>query len=197
MNTLGEVAGNAFIQGPATLSPSSDAFSHTQAESNPLLVSRGLAIDGRRQPQKNGHLPEITQQTPAWVPKEPRNVFDLYCNETKDIILAKNKAAIAAGNFDIEQALAVGFRSLTDDQKSKYEEDLAEYKKARETRALEANNTESQLREADPNAEGSRSARNKTHWQNENPDADEDVEMGDDTEENLAGEASGFTAVNS
>lgn len=195
LNTLGEGTGNAIIQGPATHSPSSDAFSHTQADSNPLHAPRALAADGRRQPQSNGHLPDVTQQL-AWVPKEPRNVFDLYCNATRDIILANNRAAIAAGSFDIEQALAVGFRSLTDDQKSKYEQDFAEHKKARESRGPAAVNAENQHREADIVTERSRSAERRDTWTTENPQADDDVEMGEEAEEPPAEDAAGFTAVN-
>ena len=120
----------------------------------------------------------------------------MYCNETRDIILAKNRAAVATGNFDIEQALALGFRNLTDDQRSKYEQDFADYKKAREGRAPQVLTAESQLREAAPSAERSRSTERKRTWAVEKPDADEDVEMNDGTEEHTAGDASGFTAVN-
>ena len=120
----------------------------------------------------------------------------MYCNETRDIILANNKAAIAAGSFDIEQALAVGFRSLTDDQKTKYEQDFAEYKRARENKALSTNNADNQPQDAGSNVERSRSVERKHTWATETPNADDDVEMGDEAEEPPAEEASGFTAVN-
>ena len=120
----------------------------------------------------------------------------MYCNETRDILLANNKAAIAAGSFDIEQALAVGFRSLTDDQRSKFELDFNNYKRTRESRAPQTVNAEGQNREAGLNAERSRSAERRNTWAIENADGDEDVEMGDETEEHPTEEASGFTAVN-
>ena len=73
-------AGSTFIpQGPVTMSPSSDAFSHTHPDPNPLPS----APIRRQTSNSNG----LHNSSPA--PKRPRNAFDFYCSREKDKLLAE------------------------------------------------------------------------------------------------------------
>ncbi|KAG9246696.1 putative HMG box-containing protein C10F6.08c [Calycina marina] len=193
LNTQGEGGGmgNASIQFPPTHSPRSDAFSHTQPDSNSLLASKPTGPDTRILPKSNGSHPYPSQPyiTALHPTRQPKNAFELYCSEERDKVLARNAAAGADGPFNVEEALAIEFRSLDDKQRSRYEQTFSEYKSLQELRSPLAGRVEDQQ----GSAEQSRSADPPNTWAAR--EADADVEM--NGPENDAGEeTSGFTAVN-
>jgi non-histone protein 10 len=133
LNNLGDGrAGSAFIQqGPVTLSPSSDAFSHNPADqSNPPRNSTPQAQGSKRQlpGTSNGHTnPANLSPTPA--PRRPKNAFDLYCIELSSILSVKNRKGLADGTYDLEQELAKGWQSLDAPQKEDFQARFEKMKK--------------------------------------------------------------------
>ncbi|TVY42009.1 hypothetical protein LSUB1_G002092, partial [Lachnellula subtilissima] len=177
LTNLGEAsAGSAFIQqGPNTLSPSSDAFSHTHPEpvrnSTPQhlpkrLLSTVSNVNGTPTPAGS------SQQKP------PKNAWDLFCSEMNPIMQKNNQQAIVDGAFDVEGALARAWRELPEPEKQEYQIRIEAAKKQN----VEA--TPIAPRQAIFDAESRAGSTVATA-------DDEDVEMGDE----IAVE-SGFTAVN-
>ncbi|KAI2639478.1 hypothetical protein GGS26DRAFT_540394 [Hypomontagnella submonticulosa] len=156
-----------------TLSPSSDAFSHSQLDHKD--PSRGNTNGvGKR-------------------PKRPSNAFEIYCNDTRPILQAQHKDKIAAGEFRLEEELARGWKDLPESEKkqfqARYEEELEKYKEAVEEYkrgAKDAGRERSRGRDRDHHAGGSRarggagarSARFE-EVQDDEGDEDQDVEMAD------------------
>ncbi|KAI0851643.1 hypothetical protein F5Y00DRAFT_228817 [Daldinia vernicosa] len=166
-------------QNLATLSPSSDAYSHSQLD--------------------HGRLNGIAKR-----PKRPSNAFEIYCNDTRPVLQAQHKEKIAAGEFRLEEELARGWKDLPEKEKEefqvRYEQELAQYKEAVEEYKREAKNA---ARERSRNRDrdhfgsisssrrggggGSRSARFE-EVQDEEGDDDQDVEMADPGEHEPAGD---------
>ncbi|KAI0834834.1 hypothetical protein F5Y06DRAFT_278009 [Hypoxylon sp. FL0890] len=101
-------------QNLTTLSPSSDAFSHSQLD-------------------HKDHGRGSTNGVPKR-PKRPSNAFEIYCNDTRPILQAQHKDKIAAGEFRLEEELARGWKDLPEKGKEefqvRYEQELAQYKEA-------------------------------------------------------------------
>lgn len=69
--------------------------------------------------------------------KRPSNAFEIYCNDLRPVLQAKNKEKIAAGEFRLEEELARGWKDLGEAEKkefqSRYEEELAKWREDRDT----------------------------------------------------------------
>lgn len=172
--------GSAFIQqGPVTLSPSSDAFSHTHPD--PLRNSTPRAQSAKRQLPSNGThptpIPSNLNATPSH-PRRPKNAFDLYCNETSPALAEQYKDEIVAGTYNVEAALAQGWSTLDPEKKAECSQRFEQTKRATE---LEK--------------EGGGGLPRTAVFDAPADDGDEDVEMGDEAG-TPATEAGGFTAVN-
>ncbi|TVY92066.1 hypothetical protein LAWI1_G003062 [Lachnellula willkommii] len=175
---LGEAsAGSAFIQqGPNTLSPSSDAFSHTHPDPvrnstpNSQIPKRLLPtvsnVNGTPTPAGSSHQ------------KRPKTAWDLFCSEMRPIVHKNNQQAIVDGAFDVEGALARAWRELPEPEKQEYQIRIEAAKKQN------AEATPIAPRQAIFDAESRAGSTVATA-------DDEDVEMGDE----IAVE-SGFTPVN-
>ncbi|KAH8591762.1 hypothetical protein B0O99DRAFT_519076, partial [Bisporella sp. PMI_857] len=202
LENLGDGTSSTFIQqGPVTHSPSSDAFSHSQAEPNSLLNARALTTDVRRAPQTNGAHSQLNHVSSLSVPqKEPKNVFDVYCNSTRDGLVAKNEAAIAEGTFNVDSELAHGFQRLTDEERFPFEHQFNVFKSMRDNEKRNTAGTESTAfnavnRSTEPEAETRPSAtetgsaaiplikHENDVASSRNTDGDDDVEMGEDVDE--------------
>jgi non-histone protein 10 len=154
-----------------TLSPSSDVFSHTHPENG---TKRQLAPS-----TSNGYSAIVQADAP---PKRPKSAFDLYCNDMRSVITVSNRKAIADGTFDVERALATGWRDLEEPKREEFSRRFDELK--REWEAEKAGGTDT-IKGNDDDTE------TKT------VEGDEDVEMGEDGDADEAnGEGAGFTAVN-
>ncbi|PMD40534.1 hypothetical protein L207DRAFT_512005 [Hyaloscypha variabilis F] len=173
--------GTAFIQqGPVTLSPSSDAFSHTHPD-----VLRNSTPQAQANPSKR-HLPANgTSASPATfsasTPSQPRRIksgFDLYCHETRPLLAGEHKKEIADGTYNIEGGLAAGWSSLDEPTKSNFLQRFEAMKK--QIDADKATGPRQTVFDAAPGH------------------IDEDIEMGDTDvgTPSAAGESGGFTAVN-
>jgi non-histone protein 10 len=171
--------GSAFIQqGPVTLSPSSDAFSHTHPD--PLRNSTPQANSNSHNKK---HLPSNGTHGPSHPApgtsksSRPRSAFDVYCDEHRPILLAERKDLKDDG--EIETILAKGWTTLNTEKRAEYSAKFDQIRKA-----VEADREPiSGAREAGNDAEQSRG------------EVDEDVEMGDDVGTPIPA-AGGFTAVN-
>lgn len=111
--------GATFInQNLTTLSPSSDAFSHSHLETT-----------------RDSHAGRGTNGIPK-PPKRPSNAFEIYCNDTRPVLQAQHKEKIAAGEFFVEEELARGWKDLPEEERkdfqARYEEELAKWKDARD-----------------------------------------------------------------
>ncbi|KAF8849358.1 hypothetical protein BDZ45DRAFT_604499 [Acephala macrosclerotiorum] len=109
--------GSTFIQqGPVTLSPSSDAFSHTHPDPHRNSTPQAQSQPAKRQLPSNGtHVPAVSSASaPAPRIKSP---FDLYCRDTKESLMAR---AEEDSSFDVDSALARGWSSLDGDKKDEY-----------------------------------------------------------------------------
>ncbi|TAQ88355.1 hypothetical protein B7494_g3305 [Chlorociboria aeruginascens] len=179
LNTLGDSrASSAFVQqGPVTLSPSSDAFSHTHPESN--LPYQAAQSSKRPLPSStNGH--SVPVSTP---PRKPRNAFDLYCNDTRSVMMVQNRQAMAEGTFDIERALAIGWRDLAPEAAEEFHRRFE----------LEKRKWESVEKEVGIGGGGARQS--IFDGEGNGANGDEDIEMKDEVEVGGGG-GGGFTAVN-
>ncbi|KAH8672059.1 putative HMG box-containing protein C10F6.08c [Tricladium varicosporioides] len=130
LNNLGEAsAGTAFIQqGPITLSPSSDAFSHTHPDPN-VRNSTPQAQGKRLLPStSNGPAPAASTSVGA-PPKKPKSAFDIYCNDMRSILAVQNRKAIADGTFDMDAALARTWQNLADEQRDEFVQRFEQEKK--------------------------------------------------------------------
>ncbi|KAI6087518.1 hypothetical protein F4821DRAFT_236009 [Hypoxylon rubiginosum] len=99
-----------------TLSPSSDAFSHSQ-------------MDSQQRDHGSSRANGLTKR-----PKRPSNAFEIYCNDTRPVLQSQHKDKIAAGEFRVEEELARGWKDLPEKDKEafqvRYEQELAQYKEA-------------------------------------------------------------------
>ncbi|KAI5928427.1 hypothetical protein F4810DRAFT_643600 [Camillea tinctor] len=165
-NTEGTNSANTtFInQNITTLSPSSDAFSHSQIDSQ-KDQSRGT--NGTAKP-----------------PKRPSNAFEIYCNDTRPLLQNEHKDKIAAGEFRLEEELARGWKDLPekekDDFQSRYEQELSQWKEARDTYKQGVKDAAARERSRQrENNRTSRGGRTRFEEVQDEDDDDQDVEMGD------------------
>ncbi|RDW59651.1 hypothetical protein BP6252_12738 [Coleophoma cylindrospora] len=160
-------AGSAFIQqGPVTLSPSSDAFSHTHPENASVTASSAA-----KKPPTNGYTSTGVSQPP----RRPRSAFEVYSEEMRSVLAVQHRKAIAEGTFDLERSLAVSWRELNDEAREKYQKKYEDAKKAAE---------------ADKDAASGRASEQKRE------DEDVEMGDETEAEASADVSASGFTAVN-
>ncbi|OTB08506.1 hypothetical protein M426DRAFT_184965 [Hypoxylon sp. CI-4A] len=171
-------------QNVTTLSPSSDAFSHSQLETQKDHGSRSTNGVAKR-------------------PKRPSNAFEIYCNDTRPILQAQHKDKIAAGEFRLEEELARGWKDLPEKEKEefqvRYEQELVQYKEAVEEYkrgAKDAARERSRGRDRDHAASrasrgggGARSTRFEEVQEDDDADEDQDVEMAEAGDAEPAGDA--------
>jgi non-histone protein 10 len=69
------------------------------------------ATDDRR----NGPAPTLKP------PKRPSNAFEIYSNDMRPKLQSQHKAAIAAGEFRLEEELARGWKDLDEAEKEQYQ----------------------------------------------------------------------------
>jgi non-histone protein 10 len=98
----------------------------------------------------------------------------------RPVLTVENRKAIADGSFDVEKALAVGWKEIDEEQRATYQRKFEESKKPAEP---------------EKGSETSKAAAGIEGESKPTEEADEDVEMADDGE-SPAGDAGGFTAVN-
>ncbi|KAH7348595.1 putative HMG box-containing protein C10F6.08c [Rhexocercosporidium sp. MPI-PUGE-AT-0058] len=186
-------AGSHFIQqGPATLSPASEAFSHTQTthtHPDPLRNSTPQAqnIAPKRSLATNGTY-AVASSTSSLVPSQarrPKNVFEYYCNETRPILESEHQNEIAEDKFNMEGVLATGWSSLDSDKKEQFTQRFEQIKKAADL-------------EKESSVPAGATAPVAVGGETKNAaEVDEDTEMADDTgTPGGVAEVGGFTAVN-
>jgi len=185
--------GSHFIQqGPATLSPASEAFSHTHTlmthtHPDPLRNStpQAQSIAPKRSFPTNGTYPAGSSSSVPPQARRPKNAFELYCNETRPVLESEHQKEIADGSYDIEGDLAKDWHSLDAEKKELFTQRFEQMKRAADLEkeagapsgAAVPAAVEGEIRPAE--------------------DADEDTEMADDVGTPAAGaEVGGFTAVN-
>ncbi|KAF6820978.1 HMG box protein [Colletotrichum sojae] len=152
---------NPLSQNAATLSPSSETFSHTQPADATHRADSQMSASART----NGV---------AKPPKRPGNAFELYCSETRPSIEDKKKDD---ADLNIDEELARGWKDLPDGEKEEFqtrsEEEMAKYQKEKDAFAAKSKSAEPKDEERD-----------KTPEQAPAASQDEDVEMTNyDTEE--------------
>ncbi|PMD18316.1 hypothetical protein NA56DRAFT_577395 [Hyaloscypha hepaticicola] len=176
--------GTAFIQqGPVTLSPSSDAFSHTHPDVLRNSTPQAQVQTSKRELPSNGThpTPSMSASTPSQ-PRRLKSVFELYCKETRPLLAVEHKKEILAGTYDIDNVLAQGWSSLDQPTRDDFLQRFDYLKKQVEA-------------EKEAGSVGPR----QTVFDVAPSHADEDVEMAEDATDagtpSVAGEG-GFTAVN-
>lgn len=129
MNNLSEVRpGSAFIQqGPVTLSPASETFSHTHNDPSRPRTSTPQASTKRAGGASNGY--GLNAPPSSTTPRRLKNAFDLFCNEMRSMLMVNKRAELAAGTYDLERGLAEGWRSLNDTEKAGYQQRFERQKK--------------------------------------------------------------------
>ncbi|GKT47948.1 uncharacterized protein ColSpa_08129 [Colletotrichum spaethianum] len=141
-------------QTAATISPSSETFSHTQGGDT----------------QASGRTNGVAKP-----PKRPGNAFELYCADTRPALEEKSKDD---ADVNVDEELARGWKDLPDGEKAEFqtrsEEEMAKYQKDKDAFAAKSKSAEpkdEEEREKSPEAAPAASQ-------------DEDVEMANyDTEE--------------
>ena len=176
--------GTAFIQqGPVTLSPSSDAFSHTHHDVLRNSTPQAQVQTSKRQLPSNGThaTPNMSASTPSQ-PRRLKNAFDLYCKENRPLLAVEHKKEILEGTYDIDNILAQGWSGLDKPTRDDFLQRFEYLKKQVEA-------------EKEAGFVGPR----QTVFDAAPSHADEDVEMAEDATDagtpSVAGEG-GFTAVN-
>ncbi|KAL2064220.1 hypothetical protein VTL71DRAFT_4714 [Oculimacula yallundae] len=191
LTEMGDRPGSQFIQqgqGPATLSPSSEAFSHTQTSHNHPDQFRNSTpqaqnIAPKRSIPTNGTHSAAgpnANSAPSQI-RRPKNAFEFYCNETRPILESEHQKEIAEDNFNMDAVLATGWSSLDSEKREQFTQGFEQSKKATDVE-----------KEADI-ATGATAVTQSRPAE----EADEDTEMADDAgTTGGAVEAGGFTAVN-
>ena len=177
----GRAGGSFAQQGPVTLSPSSDVFSHGPMEGGVGVMPQGAqsSMSSKRPlplaTPTNGHA----SNTPP--PRSARTPFELFCDDLRHMLTVEHRQEIALGTFNVDHALATRWNELDTASKDEYERRLLSLRRQSDVD-----------REA---AEGAAGARLSVFdpQRRETMDRDEDVEMADETEESAG---AGFTAIN-
>ncbi|EXF78019.1 HMG box protein [Colletotrichum fioriniae PJ7] len=149
-------------QTAATVSPSSETFSHTQGGD----ATQGA--DTQASARTNGV---------AKPPKRPGNAFEMYCADTRPALEEKNKDDADA---NIEEELARGWKDLPEGEKEEFqtrsEEEMAKYQKEKDAFAAKSKSAEAKDEDEEE--------RDKSPEPAPAASQDEDVEMTNyDTEE--------------
>jgi hypothetical protein len=104
----------------------------------------------------------------------------------RSVITVKNRKAIADGTFDVERALATGWREMDEEQRGEFQRRLEGMKRTSDA-------------EKEASVGGTGAGQSGFDGESrQTAEADEDVEMGEDGDDGSrsGGEVSGFTAVN-
>ncbi|OLN83712.1 hypothetical protein CCHL11_09752 [Colletotrichum chlorophyti] len=147
-------------QTAATISPSSETFSHNQGP------DAGRGADTQSSARTNGV---------AKPPKRPGNAFDLYCADARPALEEKSKDD---ADISIEEELARGWKDLPEAEKEEFqtrsEQEMEKYQKEKDAFAAKSKSAEPKGdEERDKSPDATRAA-----------SQDEDVEMANyDTEE--------------
>ncbi|KAK1462239.1 HMG box protein [Colletotrichum paranaense] len=149
-------------QTAATVSPSSETFSHTQG------ADATQGTDTQATARTNGV---------AKPPKRPGNAFEMYCADTRPVLEEKNKDDADA---NIEEELARGWKDLPEGEKEEFqtrsEEEMAKYQKEKDAFAAKSKSAEAKDEDEEE--------RDKSPEPAPAASQDEDVEMTNyDTEE--------------
>ncbi|KAI1146281.1 hypothetical protein F4825DRAFT_472740 [Nemania diffusa] len=157
-NTLGATLISKHL---SALSPSSDGFSHSQLESQ---KEQGRATNGAAKP-----------------PKRPSNAFEIYCNDTRPLLQAEHKDAIAAGEFRLEEELARGWKDLPEKEKeefqARYERELSQWKEARDSFKQGVKHAAARERSRARDNRTGRGGRNRFEEVHDDEDADDDQDI--------------------
>ncbi|KAF4638061.1 hypothetical protein G7Y89_g17 [Cudoniella acicularis] len=193
LTNLGEAAaGSAFIQqGPVTLSPSSDAFSHTHPDPNTARNSTPQAQTSKRLLPTNSNGPASTLAPTNAPARKVKSAFELYARELGDVLTISHRKEIADKTFDMDAHVAMGWQNLPDEQKEEFIRRFEQMKKGASSQK-DAGAAPAVPRQAvfDGESRGGSTAATAE-------DPDEDVEMADDGDERpVVPVESGFTAVN-
>ncbi|CAL3970847.1 unnamed protein product [Diplocarpon coronariae] len=183
---LAELPGSTFIQqGPGTISPSSDAFSHNHPELFRNMTPQSQPASKRSHPSNGTYVTAAPSSVPAVSQtRRPRNAFDLYCNETRPLIAGDSRSETHDTTSDVEAALARGWNALEPDKKDMFTQRYDQIKRAAEVD-----------KEAGIGGGGARKIAHDAELRN--PDeAGEDTEMADTSTPAVTESAGGFTAVN-
>ncbi|KHJ36345.1 putative hmg box protein [Erysiphe necator] len=172
-------------QGPATVSPSSDAFSHTHPESLQNATPQAHSQLSKRQLSNNDtSTPTISRkrERASSQNKSIKGAFEIYCNETRSFFASENRKEISDGSFNLEAALVRSWGNLETSQKNEYR---LKYEKAKnsvdKTRTVHEKGTLKQEGDSHLVEEGD----------------DDDTEMPDNVNTPVViPEISGFTPVN-
>ncbi|KAI0024977.1 hypothetical protein F4780DRAFT_775450 [Xylariomycetidae sp. FL0641] len=150
-------------QSLTTLSPSSDAFSHSQLDTQ---REHGRGANGALKP-----------------PKRPSNAFEIYCNDMRPVLQDQNKEKIAAGEFRLEEELARGWKDLPEEERkdfqTRYEHVLMQWKEARENYKQGIKDAAARERSRHRDNRTSRGGRARFEVPDEEADDDQDIEMGE------------------
>ncbi|PBP25427.1 HMG box protein [Diplocarpon rosae] len=183
---LAELPGSTFIQqGPGTISPSSDAFSHNHPELFRNMTPQSQSAPKRPFPSNGTYIAAAPSSMPALAQSRlPRNAFDLFCNETRPLTVGEIRSETLDSTSDVEAALAREWNNLDPDKKEIFIHRYDEIKRASE---------------GDNEVEIGVGSARKTVLEGEPriPDgAGEDTVMADTSTPAFTESAGGFTAVN-
>ncbi|KAI0535637.1 hypothetical protein GGR58DRAFT_515233 [Xylaria digitata] len=143
-------------------------------QDKPLRTKRGHQSQKEQSRATNGAVKP---------PKRPSNAFEIYCNDTRPVLQAQHKDAIAAGEFRIEEELARGWKDLAEKEKEefqqRYERELVQWKEAKESFKQGLKDATARERSRARDNRTSRGGRNRFEdaQDDEDADDDQDVEM--------------------
>ncbi|GAW24286.1 hypothetical protein ANO14919_138690 [Xylariales sp. No.14919] len=143
-------------------------------QDKPLRTKRGHQSQKEQGRATNGS---------AKPPKRPSNAFEIYCNDTRPVLQAQHKDAIAAGEFRIEEELARGWKDLPEKEKeefqARYERELIQWKEAKESFKQGVKDAAARERSRARENRTNRGSRNRFEevQDDEDADDDQDVEM--------------------
>ncbi|CZT48674.1 uncharacterized protein RSE6_09410 [Rhynchosporium secalis] len=181
---IGDRPGSHFTQqGPGTMSPSSEAFSHTHPDHFRNSTPQAQNIAPKRSVPTNGNAGPSANSAPSQL-RRPKNAFELYCNETRPVLESEHQKEIAEGEFNMDGLLAAGWSSLDSDKKEHFSQAFEQTKRGTDL-------------EKEAEVGGGAIATALSGQPRVATEADEDTEMADDagtTRETV--EVGGFTAVN-
>ncbi|KAJ0158638.1 hypothetical protein CTA2_11166 [Colletotrichum tanaceti] len=162
IDSAAKASSRPLSQTAATVSPSSETFSHTQGGGG-----GGRRGDTQASARTNGV---------AKPPKRPGNAFELYCADTRPVLEEKSKND---ADVNVDEELARGWKDLPEGEKEEFqtrsEEEMAKYHKDKDAFAAKSKNAEPKEDEDE---------RDKSPQEARAASQDEDVEMANyDTEE--------------
>ncbi|KAI2642811.1 hypothetical protein GGS21DRAFT_193735 [Xylaria nigripes] len=134
---------------------------------------------------KRGHQSQKEQgratNGAAKPPKRPSNAFEIYCNDTRPLLQAQHKDAIAAGEFRLEEELARGWKDLPEMEKeqfqARFERELSQWKEARDSFKQGVKDAAARERSRARDSRTSRGSRARPEEVPDDDDADDDQDV--------------------